>query len=234
MPPKKKKARRKITNNMRGNANNRMVPMPPPYTPTTTVSRKFRFYANITGGGVVTTYIINAPKLCALQSFAVTTTSLVQMYETVKVKSIKVWGSPPQNGLACSCRIEFAGAGYGIQGANRSVSDYSMGMTKPAYCKLTPDPTSQAAQWQNGGTGNNDNLFSITINPQGLNTVAFIIDVSLELRISTDQRTTLNTTTITGPAVASGIYYLALDNNCSGTLSVSNNLTPDESLPTIV
>jgi hypothetical protein len=211
-----------------------MPPMPPPYTPTTTVQRKFRFYANITGGGSVTTYILNAPKLCALQSFALTTTSLVQLYETVRIKSVKVWGSPPQNGLACSARVEFAGAALGIQGDNRSVSDYSMGMTKPAYVSCRPHPTSQAAQWQTGVTTNSSNLFSITLNPQSLNTVAFIIDVSLELRISSDQRTTLNVTTVAGPATVSGIYYLALDNNCSGALSTSNNLTPDESLPTII
>jgi hypothetical protein len=210
------------------------VPMPPPYTPTSSISRKFRFYANITGGGAVTTYIINAPKLCALQSFALTTTSLVQMFETVRVRSIKIWGSPPQNGLACSCRVEFSGAALGIQGDNRSVSDYSMGMTKPAFVKCRPSPSSQASQWQTGVTTNTSNLFSITLNPQSLNTVAFIIDISVDLRVSTDQRTTLNVTTVTGPATVSGIYYLALDNNCSAALSTSNNLTPDESLPTII
>lgn len=212
------------------------VHFPSSYAPNAVHTRTYRFgYTPNTGA--LAEHVITATKLCALESIATTTTNLVMLYEQVKVHSIKLWGTPPQNGTSLSVGINFNSLTAGNQGNNRQVSDTSMGMTKPAFCMIRPGPNDAAGLWQpgiNSGLGALA-LFSTTIDPNGQANVTFLIDIHVSFRATPDPRVAGQNHTVVGPAVAGGYYYMALDNNSGATGSVGNNWTPfPRSLPTIV
>jgi len=211
------------------------VPMPPSYRPNPVVTRVYRFVYTPNTGAVLESLITPA-KLCALECIATSTTNLIQIFETVKVNWVKIWGTPPQNGAVVSAAVNYTGATAGIQGNNRSKSDYSMGMTKPAYVHLTPGPRDLAGAWQPGNVSTAPGtaaVFTISINPNGVSNQAFIVDVNLSLTRTADARTTGNNVAITGPATVGGYYYLALDNNAGATGATSSNFKPDGVLVTI-
>ncbi len=205
---------------------------PPPYSPTTVVSRVFRFSILSASGG---TFTLTPCKLCAVQGIGTGVNSVIQLYESVRVRYVEIWASPPQNGSVVSCTVSYPGSALGISGPNYTKSDYSMGMTKSAHVKLRPSKTSQASQWQSGSTSLGTNtLFQITLsNPSGTANQAYVVDVALTLRMTTDARTTNNSVTTVSAGTAGGFYNLALDNPAGGTGSVGNLLVPDAVLPTI-
>jgi hypothetical protein len=160
---------------------------------------------------------------------------LIQIYEAVKIHSVMIWGSPPQNGQTTSVSIAFAGVNLGLQGQDRYIQGNSMGMTEPAFARLAPGKDSQAMQWQSGQVNvGNVLILQVTADGNGTTNQSFILDIILSLRMTNDARTANNNVAVTGPATVGGFYYLGLDNNAGGNLSVSSDWKPDGINPTIV
>ncbi len=210
------------------------VPYPPDYSPTSQVSKVWRFVNYHTGDEGTQTYQISPAKVCALQTIGTVANSVVnQIYESAKISKIRLWASPPGDGNIVHARIEFAGTIGGIVGNNYSKACQSSGMTHPGYISIKPPRLSQAADWQNGdvtATVATSEWFRVVItSTSGVATTVnvFTLDIHATMRISTDAR--LNAASQVSPigTVAVGsLYYMAMDNTAGGTLSSANNWPP--------
>ncbi len=231
------KSQRNLKKNKQRRGDNQtlpLTPMPGHYNPTHTLRKAFRFrYTAATGAAA--SFIITPAKLCSLWTIATTTTQLTQIFESVRLRRIRMWATPPQNGTTTSCSINLAGGSFGFQGPNKKQSADTMGMSVPGYISIKPDKDSYPDLWQTGDvTISTTQIFTIYIDPNGVTNQTFIIDVDLELRQTTDGRTSGQNIAITGPAVIGGFYYSALDNNAGATGATSSVWKPDPaSLPTV-
>jgi hypothetical protein len=205
----------------------------PPYIATSIVSRTFRFVYGYTGGPV--NYNITPTKLCALQVIGtVANSTVVQLYEAVKVRKIEMWANSGSSGsMQLSCT--FAGTALGIAGSNQTFSDANVGMTYPAHVIAVPSSKSQASQWQNGDvTIGTNTLFTLSFANTGTvgASVAITIDVHVALRMTSNARTSsASGSTGVATVVVGNFYHLALDNVFGGG-SASNDLAPDRNLVT--
>jgi len=199
---------------------------PPQYDANTTVSRIYRFINSGSAGS----FVITACKLGALQTICTTTNSVVtQLFEAVRVRRIEVWASPVvATPVPVNVSCIFAGSALGVAGNDITVSDMSIGTTRPAYICAIPPRNSQASQWQSCDTTTGSNTFFRLVLPAGA-----VIDVHLSLRTTNDTRSTNNTVTVV-TGVLTTMYYLALDNGAGGTGATGNILTPDPSLVTTI
>jgi len=114
--------------------------------------------------------------LLDLMLVAVTTTSGFDLFETVKIRRIRIWG-PPNNsasapGTPSSIRLEFSGTVTGSIGDQQLYTDTSMGV-EPAYIDARPSPKSLASNFQLSAA---TTAFSINC-PLGT-----VVDLSLSLR----------------------------------------------------
>lgn len=214
------------------------IPAPPSYDASSIVSRRFRFQYAYTPSSGTATFNISAAKLGALQVIGtVVNTTAVQLYEAVRIRKVELWASPTADSNEVDVAVIFQGATLGAAGANRQMSDTTIGMTKGAYVGLTPGKlgSTQASQWQKTDTNvGNVTLFTLIVSSTntgatGVSTVT--CDVHVALRITADARTTANSVTLTTVAVGA-FYNLALDNPAGGTLSSANSWTPDRTLVT--
>lgn len=195
---------------------------PPPFVSNLVVRKNFRF---VLGSSVAegTTYSISAAKLCALISIGtVLNSTVVQMFEAVRIRKIRMWSSVTQTSGTFAPKtiaMEFSGTGNGIQGPNIKISDMSVGATEVARLQYVPSINTQPAQWQNGSSNSPPLMFTVTAGGGA------VIDLELDLTVTADTRATNNSTAVS-TAVLGQIYYLAMDNNCGGNLSTSNNWSP--------
>jgi len=201
---------------------------PPPYTSNYKGFKIFRF-TNLTTT-TSTLFSFNAAKLGALISFGTSTTTAQQLFSEVRLKYVEVWSASPNatSGLPSQIAVSYPGNIAGAVGDSRTKSDISVGNTWAAHVKLAPPFRSQASQWQ---TADNNSayiataLFTIDINSP------CIVDVAISFNIPTIARGSAGAMNLV-TSVLGTIYYLALDNPCSGTLSGSSLFIPDESLAT--
>ncbi len=161
------------------------------------------------------------------------TTTVTQLYDAVKVRRIRIWGSNPPDGTVVYVGVVFAGSVAGTFGANLSHSGCSIGMTIPAYVDARPDRLSQAAQWQSGDTSaGNIGLFTITLSSTNLSSTATVdvtIDVHVTLRMTKDTRTSGNTVSVSAGTLT-GFYHLPLDSAAGGTGALGKVWLPDPGL----
>jgi len=211
----------------------------PQYRPTSIVRRVFRFINQHTGDEGLQTYQISPAKVCALQVIgSVVNSQVVQIYESARIRKIRIWVSPATDGNIGTARIEFAGTIGGIIGPNRSTSTQSVGVSNPGFLQIKPDPASQAAQWFNGdvtATVAQSEWFRVVINASGGTSGTiniYTLDLDVELRMTTDARLAAASGVTVTTAAVGAFYNLALDNNAGGTLSSSNNWSPSQSLIT--
>lgn len=205
-------------------------PRPLPFTTAMVVTKKFRFSGGTGAGG---TYNFAPCKLCALISTCtVVSTQVTQYFDAVRLISVEIWAGQ-DTGLSnqpTTVSVIFNGNVPGILGNDASFSDTSIGATRVAHVKASPPTQSQAAQWLSGATASpgTNQFFSIAI-PE-----FSVIDITAELSVPSQLRTSSNTVTLSGATAAlTGVYYLALDNNAGGVLSVNSALPPaDLLLPT--
>jgi len=208
---------------------------PSEYINNSIVSRSWRFQATTPAGYQV--YSFSASKLGALQSMVtVLNTTAVQIYESVRIRRIQVWGTPLADGTNVNISLSYPGQSLGVQGPDRNYSATSMGGTFAAYIVAKPGKFSQAAQWQNTSTNTAGGvvLFSIgasTGNFGGTDAAEIVVEVDLAMRMTNDVRVTNNTVPLlSGVGVLGQLYYLPLDNNCGAALSVGGIFKPDPSL----
>jgi len=201
--------------------------MPPTLTTNLVVRKVFRFVL-ASSVNTETLFTFTAPKIGALIGVATATTNIVQLFEACKINSITLWSSiNPSNVQPRTVSVLFMGAVLGVQGANKTHSDMSVGMTRVAKVKARPEPGSQAGQWQNTVTTNTAAYFSL------LASGGAVCDLDVLLTVTSDARPSNASVSITGPAVVTNVYYLALDNNGGGSGSVGNVWTPSPELLTI-
>lgn len=205
-------------------------PRPMPFTSAPVITKKFRFSGGTGAGG---TYNISPCKLCALISTCtVTSTQVTQFFDAVRLISVEIWAGQ-DTGLSnqpTTVSVIFNGNVPGSLGNDASFTDTSIGATRVAHVKASPPTQSQSAQWSSGNNtapGNNL-LFAIAIPEYS------VIDITAQFSVPSQLRTAANTVTLSGATAAlTGVYYLALDNNAGGNLSVGSALPPaDLLLPT--
>lgn len=196
---------------------------PPQYIANVVTTKTWRFCPTVTGA-----YTITAAKLCGLLSYASTTTAIHQVYESVRIHYIRVWGAAGSTTAVGSVSVTYFGQNLGSAGANSTISDTTVGATRVAAIHAPPPRDSQAAQWQSGQTNvGTVNLFEVNCPAGG------VIDVHLSMKVSHNLRTVgTNNATLGIAGVVGQLYYLALDNAYGGTGSVGNTINPDPSLVT--
>lgn len=203
--------------------------VPPPYQINVPYTRIWRF-VYVAGTGSTATFTFTAAKLCALHAIGTTTTQVTQVYESVKVHSVEVYASSPNNATNVGVSVGFTGIAGGVQGNNRVVADMSMAMTKNAYIKAKPGQMDAAGLWQPGdvtaSTLGTNTLFTIIIDPNGQSNVQFTVDVHCSLRHTANARTSATSAVAVTAAAVGSFYYMALDNNAAATGSTSNNFIP--------
>lgn len=192
-----------------------LIPRPPKYSPTITVTKRWRFKAS----SASTTDEITFNQLGNLWVMATGTTAAYQICNFVKIHSVEIW-APALNTVATmpSCTVEFPATTAGSYGSSKRVSDTSTSMTVPAYVKAIPNRFSQVAQWQPVAAGAIA-AFNLTYTAQST------IDVCLSHRVRDE--TGVLTVALAGAATVGQVYYLALDG------PAANLLVPDIGLPTI-
>jgi len=219
-----------------------MIPRPPRYNANIVFTHRFRYNYQLRNNTGLVSTLINAAKLGGLVSFSnVANTSVQQAFEQVQIRTIELWGCPPDDGSTCFVSI-VANNGTGSSnqtGDNKAVSETSIGSTIPSYVKKVFSDrrgryTFAAGAPQGCNTANNTTLF--TLNIAGTNTDAanaahcnVICDIVLECTMSNDQRNTNNTISA-GVVALPNIYYLALDNQGGGNASNGSLWVPDLSL----
>jgi len=206
---------------------------PPEYLSNTLVSKTFRFQVSFNSSSSPTTYNITPAKLGALQVICTATNATgTQLYEAAKIRRIKIWASPPPTGMV-NVGLTFGGTALGVAGPNRTYSDQSIGMTRPAFVDGVPGKLTQAGQWQSCATNVGTNtIFTMLFTAVGTGAGTLIpitIDVDLTLRMTNDARATNNTCTLAS-AILTQMYYLALDNSAGATGSVNSDIAPDRNL----
>ncbi len=206
---------------------------PQDYEASCVVSKIFRFEYNVTN--TRSSITIAPSQLCSLLAFGVNATTVVQVFESVKLRRIQMWGNPPVDGDLTKIGVNFSGVALGITGPGGLHTSSSGGTSRPAKLDVTPPAASQACQWQSGNTSSgNQTLFEL----QGICTgssasiATITVDIHVALKCSADPRTTNNLVTVAGPATPGAIYYLSLDNNATG--AGLNAIKADLLLPSIV
>ncbi len=201
---------------------------PPPYCPNIVVNHTFHFQWLITNAVQRTT--ISSSQLCALFSMGTVVNSTVtQIFNTVRVRRLEMWGINPTAQDAAVIGLNFAGSTLGVLGDDGLRSDTSSTIY-PAMLDLVPPRKSQASQWQPGSTANgNQTLFEVYGTVTGSGTATAVLRVHCTLKSTPDSRTTNNNLTVAS-SVLGAIYYMALDNNATG--AGTNTLKADLLLPT--
>lgn len=201
---------------------------PPPYNANIICHHMFRFQFLSTNA--VRRTPISSSQLCSLLSMGTVTNSTVtQIFNTVRVRRVQMWGSNPTAQDAAICGINFAGGTLGVLGDDGLKSDMSSTLYS-AMIDVVPPKKSQASQWQPGSTANgNQLLFEVYDTVTGSGTATVTLDVYVTLKVTPDSRTTNNSLTVASSVIGS-MYYMPLDNNATG--AGANILKADLFLPT--
>jgi len=185
------------------------------------------------GSGAVA--VISAAKLGAVESIGLGINSVVQLYESVRLRRVKMWAwadqSTPATGIVSISTISltFEGGALGVQGNHVTLSDMTVSTSQPAVIDYKLNDNMQAGQWQTTDTSvGSQALFQVSGPP---NTV---MDLWLDVKATRNLRSTGNQTTTSAVAALGVYYYLPLDNNAGGTGSSASKIINDPALITIV
>ncbi len=149
------------------------------------VGMKLRF---VTTGNFTGVFSVTASNLLDAWFVAGTATTAYQLFDFVRIKrvTIRAMGMAPSAGLApmATVGVEFFGLSAGQYAGGRQKEDSQLGYDTPAMVTLTPDPQSQAAQFQ-PSTGNS--IFGIRAVDSAASPIYnAIIDVDVVYRNSAD------------------------------------------------
>jgi len=208
---------------------------PPPYVANSYVRKKFRYQLSYVPSAGNVQYTFTPSKFAFLQLIASTTVVGVSLYEAARIRRINLFSTPPTDGSVITIGAAFNGASLGIQGDDQTHSAQTFTTARGAHVCLKPNRTDQAGQWQNCTTSATALWFTIYVNSTSAGSatpVVITLDLSVDLRMTTDSRTTGNTISLV-TATATDMYYMALDNAASGG-STSNLWKPDRALNTTV
>jgi len=210
---------------------------PPQYNAVQVQRKHYRFIFSdstydVKASGSNAVAVITAAKLGALESIAETASTLVQLFEAIRLRRVKMWTWADQSSssftLPSSISLSFEGEVLGVQGNHITKSDTTTSTAEPAVIDFRLNDKMQAGQWQTTNTNvGNVPLFQIS------GAANSVIDIWLDVKATRNNRTANNiTTTIGGTATPSGYYYLPLDNNAGGTGSAASKILADFTLVT--
>jgi hypothetical protein len=158
------------------------------------------FTGNITFQNLLDTY-----------NFATGTTSVVNVFQTVKVRRVRAWNVPAL-GTSASVSVEFSGVTAGVLGDQGTHTDTSMGI-QPAHVDARPNARCLAADYQLSTTAV---AFALAV-PLGS-----VVDVELSFRGQFAAVATANQNAAVG-ATASAFYLRGLD----GLAAATTKFTPE-------
>jgi len=147
---------------------------------------------------------------------ATTTTNLVQAFQMVKVRAVRVWAQPTTAStagaapVANKASVEFEGTTVGQMGDGLIAVNLSMGV-EPAFVQLIAPKTAQCSQWQ---VSANTVAFRILCPPGG------IVDVDLTFR---NTYGSAQNTQSTGAGLSAGSWYFR---GLDGISAASTTLFP--------
>ncbi len=121
---------------------NAAIPHLPQIKPQLTHSQRLRFVCTTNG-----TQAITFANLLDSMIVAATSTTGYDIFDTVKVKFVEVWASPPQSNQPLTVTVDFAGGVTGAAGSGAIFQDTSMGVS-PAHVKAIPSKRCAAAFYQ--------------------------------------------------------------------------------------
>jgi len=201
---------------------------PQPYSLNIVCNHMFRFQWLVSN--TTQRITVSSSQLCSLFTIGtVTNASVTQVFNTVRVRRLEMWGINPTAQDAVVIGLNFAGSTLGVLGDDGLVSDISSTIY-PAMLDLVPPKKSQTSQWQPGSTANgNQTLFEVYASCTGTGTATVTLNVHVTLKTTPDSRVTNNSITVASAAIGAA-YYLALDNNATG--SVANTFMADLLAPT--
>jgi len=159
------------------------TPNPPSFTATVRVKKRFRFTNT---AAITSTVVITSGDLATLMVVGVTTTTVISLIDSIRIKKLEVWGAAaPGNTVAFefeSPDSNVSGQGYNPSGPSRLVSDTSMGMTYAPHVVSKPPWNSASGMWISGNTtpGGTADLAIVAITQAPANS---IFDLTLEFSI---------------------------------------------------
>lgn len=128
--------------------NRALIPVvPPPFSPSTEVTKTFRFIALSAGNPVVT-----SPCLANLLTFFVGPglTLNYSLIRAFRLRRIRMWGATTSTTTGNDISFEFETTSAGNTGSKPKIfSATSYGVSLPARVQGKPDPISSAGSWQN-------------------------------------------------------------------------------------
>jgi hypothetical protein len=142
-----------------------------------------------------------------LDTIELATTAIApfNLFNQVQVKSVELWALPAI-GAAATVQVIFAGLTVGAAGDFKLHTDTSMGI-QPAHVKASPDPKTQAGQYQPSST---DVAFDLAV-PTGA-----VVDVTLSFRNAIIGAVQAAQNASVGATVGS-IFYRGLDGKALAT-----------------
>jgi len=186
-------------------------PQPGPFLSSFRIDKVLRYQAASAGTGLaITTF-----DLLTLLNMGVTTTSIVSLIQSVKVKRIQIWGPPPSALTPVTVSVEFQGGNTsGAYGTNSvTKSDTSMGSSYPAYISANTPKDSFSSMWiQNNSSISSTNWALLTF-PSGA-----LVDLHVSFILS---QSMVGMTTAVTTSVVGTLYMLHLDGDSGILVPVS-------------
>ncbi len=183
---------------------------PPPFQPNLIVQRKFRFESS----AALTSSPVTINDLFDLVCMAATTTSAYGVYNSVRLRSVEIWGPMASDLKPVTVSVEFLSLNLGTP--RTLFSDTSMGSSICAHVRAKPPVKGASAMWLlKGGTS----IFNLTLPANS------IVEVALDLVLQDGSGAQAVSAAVAGATV--GVLYVRSLNAING-----NNLVP-LSFPTI-
>lgn len=178
---------------------------PPPISPNTPVRRRFRFEASSALAGVT----ITGRDLFDLVCMATTTTTASQLYESVRIQAVEIWG--PMASDLKPVTVDITWPDNTSIGSPQVVhSDTSMGSSFGAHVRSSPPSWGASSLWQ---------LREATATQFILNgPVNSVVDVTLDLVLQQQSALAATVSHAVSGASVGVIYVRALDSVQSGLL----------------
>jgi hypothetical protein len=140
------------------------------------------------------------------QLVAVSTTAVYDLYDSVRIRRIRMWGFQAAAGGSCTVTLSCPSGNAGLNGDTRTVSDTGIGFD-PAFVSFVPDRRSAQAMWQ---TSSSTVAFRVGVNtPLSTNGSQIMIDLDLEFR--NVESLSPNGATAGASLVVGQWYYRGLD-----------------------
>jgi len=189
---------------------------PPPISQPLRISHKFRF--TVVGSPLVNSSVTWS-KLMQLYCYGISTTTMAQLFDTVKIDSIDIWGVCPNNfggasTAAVTVSLQWGAESGGLGSENVTYSDTSISTDRPPYLHCSPKPSTTVGMWHGS-----DTTAAVYLTAP----IGSVIDVTLELTVE-ENSDTLSTFSVTG-GTAGAINFTRLDSNYAVPVVTSANIT---------